>query len=325
MNKTFKRIIWILLIILIVSFFIGKKMWDDQFMPANSTDNTAKIFVVEKGEGVSSITERLKEKGLIKSDFGFKMYLKQNNMGGKIQAGSFRLSPSMSVAEIVKNLTQNPLDHWVTLLEGWRVEEMAEKFNKELGVDRELFIKQAKEGYLFPDTYLFQKGVAVEQIIKKLEGTFDSRYSPEIKSKIKALGLTEDEGVILASIVEREARSDEVRTNVASILLKRLNIGMGLNADATIQYALGYQPTEKTWWKKSLSLDDLKFESKYNTYLYKGLPPTPICNPSISSLQAVANANPKTPYLYYIHDNQGNSYYAKTLDEHNSNVEKYLR
>lgn len=107
---------------------------------------------------------------------------------------------------------------------------------------------------------------------------------------------------------------------VASILLKRLKIDMGLNADATIQYALGYQPEEKSWWKRHLTAADLKIDSPYNTYLYKGLPPTPICNPSLSSLTAVANADPKTPYLYYYHDSEGNSYYAKSLDEHNANV-----
>ena len=98
---------------------------------------------------------------------------------------------------------------------------------------------------------------------------------------------------------------------------------MGLNADATIQYILGYQPNEKSWWKRHLTRDDLKVPSPYNTYLYVGLPPTPICNPSLSSLTAVASADPSTPYLYYYHDSKGISHYGKTLDEHNQNVANY--
>ena len=98
---------------------------------------------------------------------------------------------------------------------------------------------------------------------------------------------------------------------------------MGINADATIQYALGYQKDEKSWWKRNLTHDDLKVISVYNTYIHQGLPAAPICNPSLSSLQAVADADPTTPYLYYYHDLKGNSYYGKTLEEHNQNVANY--
>lgn len=212
----------------------------------------------------------------------------------------------------------------ITLLEGWRVEEMAEKLNKELGTKNEDFLKVAKEGYMFPDTYFFEDVASASAVAKKMRATFDLKYDSDLQAKIKKLGLTPAEGVILASIVEREARTDEPRRMVASILLKRLNIDMGLNVDSTVQYALGYQASEKSWWKKSLTKNDLKINSPYNTYIHAGLPPTPICNPSLSSLEAVANADPKTPYLYYSHDLQGVSHYAKTLEEHNQNVANYL-
>jgi UPF0755 protein len=127
----------------------------------------------------------------------------------------------------------------------------------------------------------------------------------------------------LASLVEREGRSPQVRTEIAGILLKRYNMGMKLDLDATLQYALGYQPQEKSWWKRHLTRDDKEIDSPYNTYTHRDLPPTPICNPSLSSLEAVANANPKTPYLYYYHDSKGNSYYAKTLEEHSNNVNNH--
>jgi UPF0755 protein len=214
----------------------------------------------------------------------------------------------------------------VTLTEGWRNEEMAKKLEEELGptLDKTEFLKIVKEGYMFPDTYFFEKDASASAVAAKLRDNFDLKYNSDLQAKIKKLGLTPSEGVILASIVEREARSDEARKMVASILLKRLNMDMGLNVDAAIQYALGYQPQEESWWKRHLTKADLQINSIYNTYIHKGLPPTPICNPSLSAFEAVANADPKTPYLYYYHDSEGVPHYAKTLEEHNQNVANYL-
>jgi len=307
------------IIIIIVAIFMARSWWNGQLSPVSS-DKSTQIFVVSKGENLSKVIDQLKKDNLIKSAFAFSMLSKQTGLSSKIQAGTFRLSPSDSARDVLNTLTTQPLDNWVTLIEGWRVEEMAEKLNGDLKIDKEQFLKVAKEGYLFPDTYLFPKDYSVTQITKRLRDTFDQKYSDDLKKKIKALGLTEQQGVILASIVEREARSEKVRTEVASILLKRFKIGMALNADATVQYALGYQPAEKSWWKRNLAIDDLKVSSSYNTYLHSGLPPTPICNPGLASIQAVANADPNTPYLYYYHDSKGNSHYAKTLEEHNQNV-----
>ena len=316
--KKYKRLVW--LIVLGIVLFFGFKLWLNFELSAVSSDKSTIIFVVDKGEAFSQILNDLKKVNLIKNTYAFNIFAKQSNLGSKIQAGTFRLSQSMTSREILTTLTSQPLDNWVTLLEGWRVEEMAHELNSKLQIPNDKFLAVAKEGYMFPDTYLFPKDYSTTQIVERLRSTFDLKYSDDLKSKIRALGLTDAQGVILASIVEREARSDKVRTNVAAILLKRFKIGMGLNADATIQYALGYQASEKSWWKKSLSLDDLKVDSSYNTYTHSGLPPTPICNPSLSSLQAVANADFTTPYLYYYHDAKGNSYYAKTLEEHNANV-----
>lgn len=180
---------------------------------------------------------------------------------------------------------------------------------------------------MFPDTYLFNPDVIASDIALTMKNNFNRKYDDELQNKIKKLGLTPSEGVILASIVEREGRSDEVRRMIASILLKRFKINMGINADATIQYAIVKKGSPASpadgWWKKSLTKDDLKINSPYNTYLHRGLPPAPISNPSLSSLQAVASADSGTPYLYYYHDSQGRSYYAKTLEEHNENVANY--
>ncbi len=313
-----KKIIWLFLI-LIILFFFAKSYWDSQFKSVSS-DKTTESFVVGKGTGVSEIAKKLKSENLIKSELAFKFYLKQNNLEDKLQAGSYKLSPSMSVQELVAAMQTGSEDIWITLIEGWRNEEIAEKLNQELKIDKKEFLKNAKEGYMFPDTYLFPREATVSYIVDTLENTFDKRFTPQLRAKIRAQGLTEAQGVVLASIVEREGRSQRVRTEIAGILLKRFKIDMGLNADATLQYILGYQPQEKSWWKKSLTNEDKLIKSPYNTYLHVGLPPAPICNPSLSSLQAVADADSSTPYLYYYHDSNGNSYYGKTLDEHNNNV-----
>lgn len=308
-----------LVITALIGFLLIKGWWGVQLSSVSDQKET-KVFVINKGEGFSSVTDRLKKENLIRSSLAFSLLGKQSGLAKQIKAGTFKIAPSYKAGEILKVITDNPIDHWVTLLEGWRVEEMAEKLNSELGLDEKEFLKVAKEGYMFPDTYLFPKEFNAQQIAKRLIETFEQKYSLDLRSKVKALGLTEDQAVILASIVEREARSDQARRMVASILLKRFKMGMGLNADATIQYALGYQKDEKSWWKRHLTREDLKVESPFNTYLYQGLPPTPICNPSLASLKALANADPSTPYLYYYHDSKGNSHYAETLEKHNQNV-----
>lgn len=313
-----KKLIW-LIIFIVALFFLGKFWWNTQ-LKSVSSDKSTKVFVIAKGAGVSEIAKKLKEENLIRSELAFKIYIKQDNLTDRLQAGSYKLSPSMSVEEIIENLKVGSEDIWVTLIEGWRVEEIAEKLNEQLKIDKKEFLKLAKEGYMFPDTYLFPKQSSARYVADTLKRTFDNRFSEELRTKMRSKGLTETQAVILASIVEREARSQKAREEVASILLRRLKIDMGLNADATLQYILGYQPEEKSWWKRHLTSEDKKVDSPYNTYLYRGLPPGPICNPSLSSLKAVANADPNTPYLYYYHDSKGNSFYAETLEEHNENV-----
>ncbi len=326
-NRNFKRNWLILIVAFGVIFFGAKSYWGSQLAAPSPSDTGTKMFVVSPGEATGSIIKRLESEGFIKSSWAFNLFLKNSGKSDKIQAGDFKLSSSMSAEEILKGLTEGRVDKWVTLLEGWRIEEMAVKLSSELGVKSEEFLKNAKEGYMFPDTYLFNPDVTAADIAATMRANFDKKYDAELQNKIKKLGLTPEQGVILASIVEREGRSDEVRKTIAGILLKRIKIDMGINADATIQYALvkkgSKNPPADGWWKRHLTRDDLKIDSPYNTYLYKGLPPAPIANPSLSSLQAVAAADPTTPYLYYYHDSEGRSHYGKTLDEHNANVANY--
>lgn len=326
-NRNFKKN-WLVLIVILGTLFFGARFyWDSQLTAPDPKNNQTKVFVIAPGEGTASIVGKLEKEGLIKSAWAFNLYLRNSGQAEKIQAGDFKLSASMSAGEIIKGLTTGRVDKWVTFLEGWRVEEMAKKLNGELGIKNEEFLKVAEEGYMFPDTYLFNPDVTASDVAATMRANFDQKYTSALQSKVKNMGLSPSEGVILASIVEREGRSDEVRKSIAGILLKRFKIGMALNADATIQYALvkkgSFNPPADGWWKRHLTRDDLKIDSPYNTYLHAGFPPAPIANPSLSSLQAVANADPSTPYLYYYHDSQGRSHYGKTLDEHNDNVARY--
>lgn len=295
------------------------------FQPVDKGDTTPMLFVVNQGESISNIAKKLENQKLIRNRYVFLFEVRHLGLENKIQAGDFRLSKNQTPSQIAQHLTTGTLDVWVRIIEGWRAEEVAAELKKQVPAYEESWVSELKkdEGYLFPDTYLIPKNADIKLVFKILKGNFDSKMA-QLKGDVGKNGLSLEGAIILASIVEREARSSEVKTQVASILLKRFNIGMKLDADATVQYALGFQPTEKSWWKKSLTTDDLKVRSPYNTYTNAGLPPTPISNPGFASLQAVFDADPSTPYLYYLHDSQGNSYYSKTLEEHEANKAKHL-
>ncbi len=322
--KSAKKYLIILIIFAALALF-SYLYYTEGTLAVNKSEKTTKIFVVKPGEGLNSITKNLHNDGFIRNTIVFYMLVKREGLDKKIQAGDFRLSASMNAREIAETLTHGTLDEWVTVVEGLRKEEIAQIISKKFDVPEIEFTKLAPEGYLFPDTYLIPRQATAESVIKIFTSTFEKKFSPEMRGQVKKLGLSEHDVVVLASIVEREGRSDGVRQQVASILLRRIKEEMPLQVDATVQYALGYQPQEKTWWKRDLSHDDLKIKSSYNTYKNPGLPPEPICNPGLSSLQAVANADPTTPYLFYITDKSGAIHYAKTSDEHQKNIEKYLQ
>ena len=294
-------------------------------LPVDKNNKGTKIFVIKRGESLNSIIDNLYRQNLIRNRLVFYLLVKKLGIEKRIQAGDFRLSPAMDAQTIAKNLTKGTLDIWVTIVEGLRKEEIAQIINQNFAIPESEFLKYAKEGYLFPDTYLVPKEATAEAIVKILTNNFYRRFDKNFQEKAKNKGLTEEEVIILASLVEKEAKYDEDRQKVASIILKRIKNDWPLQIDATIQYALGYQPQEKSWWKKYLTKEDLEIDSPYNTYKNKGLPPTPICNPGLASIEAVIGASENTPYWYYLSDKTGRMHYAKTLEEHNENIRKYLQ
>lgn len=307
------------ILVLLLGIFLW---WQYTLSPVNASDNSTKVFTIEKGESIPTIASNLYTQGLIRNIFTFELLLKQEGLGERIQAGDFHLSPSMN-ADTIAHALQNGsrADVKITIPEGKRAEEIADILQSKLPSFQESWREQldTNEGYLFPDTYYFTRDMSITDIIQTMRSNFDQKYAT-IPSGTTTL--SQQDIVIIASIVEREAKFPEDRPLVASVIINRLKIGMPLYIDATIQYALGYQPVEQTWWKKNLTESDLTLNSSYNTRLNAGLPPTPISNPGLAVLGSVIDA-PHTNYFYYISDKSGHNHYARTLDEHNSNIRKY--
>lgn len=316
--KRLMTLIGVIAVFAIIGFF----WWKNGLSAADSSNKNQVIFVIQKGQGVREIANKLKNEGLIKDPIVFFLLIKKLGLDGKIQAGDFRLSPSMNSNDIAQALTHGTLDIWVTIPEGKRADEIADLLSQKIPTYekswRNVLVKN--EGYLFPDTYLIPKDADIDLIISLMGGNFEKKFAQI--SLANKNNLTKNQIVILASLIEREAKLPQDRPLVASVLLNRLEISMPLQVDATVQYALGYQEDERSWWKKALTKEDLSIKSPYNTYLNPGLPPAAIANPGLEVLKAVTNpAN--TNYLYYISDKSGRNHYAKTLEEHNQNIKKY--
>lgn len=312
-----RKLVLPLIIIIVITFFL----WNHLISPVDSSDTHKELFVVAKGQGVKAIAHNLKAQKLIQDENIFYLLIKFMGIENKIQAGSFRLSPSFGSEQIAKNLTIGSLDAWVTIPEGKRADEIAAILQKAIPTYQDVWKQKLNEneGYLFPDTYLFPLDADIDQIIHVMRTTFDQKYNTLTNKKPT---MTQHEIVTLASLIEREGKDDQDRPLIASVMYNRLDLGMPLQIDATVQYILGYQPSEQSWWKRHLSFDDLKISSAYNTYTHTNLPPTPIANPGIKSLQAAMEPS-NTDYLFYITDKNGINHYAKTNDEHEENIQKY--
>jgi UPF0755 protein len=323
-------------------FYLG--LYKDQLTQPAGDDPSPVTFVVEQGETPASIAKRLKEMGLI-SDAGlFVRLVSYTGTASKIQAGTFRLRATMTMGEVITALQHARQEEiTVTIPEGLRAEEIASLLAKKGLVDANKFMALVRagvasypalagrppgatlEGYLFPDTYRVVPGQTnAENMVDLLLRTFDRRFDANLRKKAAERGMTVFQVVTLASLVEREAVVPAERPLIAGVFLNRWKDNTVLNADPTIQYALGYQADAGTWWKKPLSLDDLQLDSPYNTYIHPGLPPGPICNPGLASLKAVITA-PPTDYYYFVARGDGTHVFARTLEEHQANVEKYQK
>lgn len=312
----------LIVIIIAIVFFFGVIIWWNNGLSAvNPHDKTQKFFVIPKGTAIRTVGNELKTQGLIRDPVVFFLYIKQNNLDHDVQAGSYRLSASMNLPTIMQTLGHGTIDVWVTIPEGFRAEEIAQILKESIPSYKETWVESLKseEGYLFPDTYLIPRDADIASIISIFKNNF--------YKKIGTIGLTKDTPglshiVVIASLIEREAKFAEDRPNVSSVISNRLDIGMALQIDATVQYSIGYNQQNGKWWNEPTS-QQLKIPSLYNTYINAGLPPAPICNPGLSAIDAAAHPA-STNFIYYVNDSKGKLHFAETLSDHNKNISKYL-
>jgi UPF0755 protein len=325
-NKSLLTTIITILSISVISMLLALSYVYNLSQPASQSKATVR-FVIPKGQAISIIGQRLEEEGLINNAYVFRLAVKLNNLGTSIQAGSFDLSPSLSTSEIATHLTTGTEDTWITILEGWRVEEIAESLDSQDldNFDAAEFIELASrsEGMLYPDTYLIPREMSTKNIHSMLLNTFERKIIQGLSEEITDSEYAFEDVLIMASLVEREARNYEQMRKVSGILWNRIDLGMALQVDATLQYVSGYNNSQESWWAPP-SVSQKKLESAFNTYQNPGLPPKPIANPGYNAVKATLLPQDSND-LFYIHANDGNMYTAATLQEHNVNINKYLR
>lgn len=301
--------------------FYGKEI----LTPGDQTEGEVH-YQISPGDTLDSIIAGLGEANLIQHKVPFRAYLIYTGIDRRIQPGNYVFSSQLPEIEIAQALGNPPTQTTLSILAGWRMEEISERLSGVgLQINPEDFIQTVliagREGYLFPGIYSVERDSSAERLVEMFYQQFLSQITPEMESQFANQGLTLHEAVILASIIEREAVVDEEMPLIASVFLNRLAVGMNLAADPTIQYALGFNREQGTWWTNPLTLDDLKLPSSYNTYENPGLPPGPICNPGLTALQAVANPS-STSYMYFRAecDGSGRHRFAESFQEHLDNA-----
>ena len=317
----------------------------DQLDGPASGDGRAVRFVVRPGESASEIASSLEAAGLVRSAWSFRILARLRGGEGQLRAGEYVLRPNMTSGEILEALRTGGEAGGFTIPEGWRAAEIADALGRRSLAKRDDFLAVVRagdfgadflgsrppgaslEGYLFPDTYQILPGTPVRDVVQLMLDDFGRRVTPEMRARGAARGLTLHQVVVLASIVEREAVVADERSVIAAVFLNRLQKGMRLQADATVQYAaVGPDPAALPggYWKHGLSELDLGIDSPYNTYRYAGLPPGPIANPGLASIRAVLEPT-QTDYLYFVARPDGSHAFARTLKEHDENVARYQR
>ncbi|MDD5750274.1 MAG: endolytic transglycosylase MltG [Candidatus Pacebacteria bacterium] len=305
------------------------------------------VFVIEKGQGFREVGSNLREAGLIDSRFWFDVFVLASGRRAKLQAGVYELSSDNTIAKIVKKISKGGvLEEKITILEGWNIHDIANYLQQKQIFSQDDFLTAAQEdgeelqdvfnsdsflsfdfskgngrvagleGFLFPDTYEFAFGSSISDVLREILANFKVKIDDDLRSEIKKQGKSLYDVLIMASLLEKEVKTYEDKQVVAGILWKRLENDWPLQVDATINYALG-KPGAR------LSLDDLQFNSPYNTYRNKGLPPGPICNPGLESIEAAVYYK-ETSYWYYLSASGGKTIFSQTFDQHKAAKAKYL-
>lgn len=307
-------------------------------------DDAPVLFTVSEGDSAATIGDALEEQGIVRSGRLFEVVVALNGVGSDLEAGEYEFDKGMAAFEVVHRIAEGrTASRVVTVPEGLRVEEIGELLEAN-GVTTkaefltalvkseygEPFLQQVAtddlQGYVFPAGYEFNRSTTADQVVATMLRGFQTNVFDAVS--LEGQGMSFHEVVTLASIVEREAATAEERPIIASVFLNRLRLGIPLQADPTVQFAVATDPAsveQYGYWKRELTLDDLTIDSAYNTYVYGGLPPGPIANPGLDSVLAVVRPA-ATNYLFFVAKaDDGTHVFAETLEEHQANVDMYQR
>ena len=329
-----KKFVLFVLFVVIACAGAGVWFYSGIDRPFKGYDAAEQFVEIPQGAGSIAIAKRLADAGVVRDVTSFRLVLWLTGEGRRLQAGEYRFDHPMSARQVADKMARGDVYvRPITFPEGLTARQMAALYeSKGFGPAAE-FTEAAKnaalvsavdpdakdlEGYLFPDTYKLPRRATAEQLVARMVAGFMKAMTPALIDKAEARGLTIRQLVTLASVVEKETGNTEERPLVAAVYANRLKIGMPLQCDPTVIYAL----ERAGRYNGNLTRENLQYDSPYNTYRYPGLPPGPIASPGRASLEAAASpAN--APYLYFVSKNDGSHAFASTLDEHNRNVQQY--
>jgi UPF0755 protein len=333
MIKKFTILGYLVFVVVILVFYF---YW--QSLPLKKNGSLQKV-VIYQGEGIKEIGQKLEDLGLIRDKNIFQLFVYLRGLRSKFWPGEYSLSPAMGLMEIIQKLVRHAptKEVVVTFPEGWTSKQMADRLEVLGLVKREDFLALVNspsnfvaefdflnetritslEGYLFPDTYRFYLETTAGEVIKKMLNNFSLKFTPEMREEALRQKKSIFEILIVASLVEKEANSEEDRRMIADIFWRRLAIGQPLQSCATINYILGTS-------KRRLSFEETRTPSPYNTYLHPGLPPGPINNPGLSSIKATLWPQ-KNDYWYFLATEDGKTIFSRTKEEHDAAKQKYLK
>lgn len=327
-----KRVLFGIVLIVFIGLAAAYATYQQLLLPKNASSEEKMRVVIAPGENSATIGDMLEKRKVIKNSVAFQAYAQLSGAKHQLQAGTYILSPADSTPQITKQLKQGKTDVFnVTIYPGQTLKEIAkslkkqgftrEEVNEALSVDynhpllKNMPANTSLEGYIFPETYQLGGSDTLESLItRSMDELYSNIQKNDLVNKLKKQGLTLQQGITLASIIQKEVVSEEDEKQVAQILLKRLKEDMRLDADSTSVFAakqLGKSPS-------------VYIESPYNTRLHEGLPPGPIGNFNFAALEAVANPA-SGDYLYFVSGDDGTTHYARTLEEHEKNTRKYCK
>jgi UPF0755 protein len=317
----------LLLAVVVAGGWLWYTIYRDRSFPSAQTQ-----VVVQRGDTFGEVARALATQGVIPNALAFRALARLRGQESDVRAGEYRFAPHQTEDEILRALVSGGahVAAWVTIPEGFTAAQIADRL-EENGVGpaqafRAAFARdtiaidgertKSLEGFLFPSTYLIPLGASSQQVEQMLTDEFFKELPPDAAIRTRALHVSVPQAVTVASLVEREAKVEADRPMIAGVIYNRLRLGMPLQVDATIEYALPRHKSE-------LSFGDLRIDSPYNSYTHAGLPPTPIANPGRPSLEAALNPA-KTDALYYVYCGNGRHVFARTLAQHQANVAKCL-